>query len=649
MRLAVWALLAALLALAPLPAFAQADGQPRILDQSERIKRFESAIDIRLDGSMHVRETIVVEAAGDRIKRGIFRDFPTRYRDRFNNLIRVGFDVVGVTRDGRPEPYATESISNGVRVRIGDKDVFLNRGEHVYVIEYDTTRQLGFFKDFDELYWNVTGNAWEFVIESAEVTISLPGGAQMLNWSAYTGVQGTTGPGDAALVENMGSSVRIKTTRLLGFNEGLTVAVSWPKGFVQEPSSAERTGNFFADNGAILAGLLGVLGLLGYYYSVWSRDGRDPDGGVVIPRFAPPKDFSPAATRFVRRMGYDRKAFAAAILSMAVKGAITIEDDDGDYALKKTGKGEGNLSPGERRLYAHLLGVRDEIELKQKNHVVVSGAISSLGQSLSNEYEKKYFVTNVFYFAIGIAITIAVVAISVLLTDNPAESAFMSIWIAGFAGASAFLVYKTMELWETVANGAGSRARNLLAAVPVTIMATLFSGATLFGGTAFMGELPWLLPLIYVAAAAINAVFYHLMKAPTALGATIRAEIEGFRMYLGTAEKERMAVLNPPDMTPELFEKYLPYALALDVDHQWSEQFANSASAAGVSDQPAYQPHWYHGNRWERFGAQGFASGLGASLASATAAAATAPGSSSGSGGGGFSGGGGGGGGGGGW
>lgn len=233
-----------------------------------------------------------------------------------------------------------------------------------------------------------------------------------------------------------------------------------------------------------------------------------------------------------------------------------------------------------------------------------------------------------FYFAIGIAITIAVVAISVLLTDNPAESAFMSIWIAGFAGASAFLGYKTMELWETVANGAGSRARNLLAAVPVTIMATLFSGATLFGGTAFMGELPWLLPLIYVAAAAINAVFYHLMKAPTALGATIRAEIEGFRMYLGTAEKERMAVLNPPDMTPELFEKYLPYALALDVDHQWSEQFANSASAAGVSDQPAYQPHWYHGNRWERFGAQGFASGLGASLASATAAAATAPGSS---------------------
>ena len=67
MRLAVWALLAALLALVPLPAFAQADGQPRILDQSERIKRFESAIDIRLDGSMHVRETIVVEAAGDRI------------------------------------------------------------------------------------------------------------------------------------------------------------------------------------------------------------------------------------------------------------------------------------------------------------------------------------------------------------------------------------------------------------------------------------------------------------------------------------------------------------------------------------------------------------------------------------------------------
>jgi uncharacterized membrane protein len=117
---------------------------------------------------------------------------------------------------------------------------------------------------------------------------------------------------------------------------------------------------------------------------------------------------------------------------------------------------------------------------------------------------------------------------------------------------------------------------------------------------------------------------------------------------MGTAEKERLAVLHPPEMTPELFEKLLPFALALDVEHQWSEQFASAASAAGEAAK-SYQPAWYHGRSWDRFGRSGFASTLASSLSTATAAAASPPGRSSGFGGGGFSGGGGGGGGGRGW
>lgn len=125
-------------------------------------------------------------------------------------------------------------------------------------------------------------------------------------------------------------------------------------------------------------------------------------------------------------------------------------------------------------------------------------------------------------------------------------------------------------------------------------------------------------------------------------------KIEGFRMYLSVAEKDRLNALNPPEETPQLFEKYLPYAIALGVEQKWAEKFSNILANASMSGQ-AYAPTWYYGPHWGSGNLTGFSSHLGTSFSHAIAAASSAPGSSSGGGGGGFSGGGGGGGGGGGW
>src|SRR6185503_13964238 len=102
--------------------------------------------------------------------------------------------------------------------------------------------------------------------------------------------------------------------------EGLTVAVRFPKGVVTPPGSVERAGDFLRQNGSVLAAALGVLALLAYYLTAWWHFGRDPARGVVIPLFTPPKGFSAPAVRFVQRMGFDRKTFAASIIGMAVKG-----------------------------------------------------------------------------------------------------------------------------------------------------------------------------------------------------------------------------------------------------------------------------------------------------------------------------------------
>ena len=119
-------------------------------------------------------------------------------------------------------------------------------------------------------------------------------------------------------------------------------------------------------------------------------------------------------------------------------------------------------------------------------------------------------------------------------------------------------------------------------------------------------------------------------------------------MFLSVAEKDRLNFLAPAARTPELFERLLPYALALDVEQQWSEAFSDVLTRAAEGG-GAYHPAWYAGSAWNVHRASAFTSSLGGSLTGAISSSSSAPGSSSGFGGGGGSGGGGGGGGGGGW
>ncbi len=184
------------------------------------------------------------------------------------------------------------SIDNGKRIRIGSAEVFLNNGPHVYEISYRTTRQLGYFEDYDELYWNVTGNSWTFPIERAEAVIQLPPGATIKQHAEYTGRQGASGH-DAEVIEAAGDRYQAHTTRTLAPGEGFTVAVGWPKGFVAAPTWIDKAEDAIKDNLGLFAILGGVLLSLLYYLFAWFRVGRDPPKGTIIPLFAPPTGLGP--------------------------------------------------------------------------------------------------------------------------------------------------------------------------------------------------------------------------------------------------------------------------------------------------------------------------------------------------------------------
>src|SRR5579864_7236228 len=643
------AVLVLLFALLALPAAAQ-ENDSQAGDGSERITSFDSAITVARNGTLSVTETIAVYANGEQIRHGIYRDFPTRYTDKNGTSVHVRFDVTSVTRDGHAEPYATESIDNGVRVRIGDKNTLIETGPHVYTLSYMTARQVGFFDNYDELYWNVTGNGWIFPIEKASATIHLPTGARITQNAFYTGAQGSNAQNaEADLISP--DTIHFSTTEVLGSHEGLTVAVGFAKGAVVPPSAEELRRDFIVDNASAIVALLGVFVLAIFYLTTWWHHGRDPKRGTIIPLFAPPAGLSPEAVRYIHRMSYDRKSFAAALITMEVNGFLTIAQESSTFTLTRTGKSEVQcgLSGSEIAISDALFSSpTDAIELKQTNHTKVQRAISGLKTKLKNECEKNYFVTNGGYFLGGLAMLGLTGGAAAFLSEDAGIAGAILIWLSAWSIGTSFLLHRAYNNWVDVFTGP-SPIGSFFGALFTTVFALPFTAGLFFGIFILGRALPLLASLPLALGGVLAYVFYHLLKAPTALGAHTLDQIEGFKLFLETAEKERLEMLNPPNVTSQMFESFLPYAIALDCENQWSKKFEAQAAAAGIASGQDYTPIWYSGNSFSRLGAAGFASALGSSLGSAAASAATAPGSSSGSGGGGFSGGGGGGGGGGGW
>lgn len=556
--------------------------QPAIYKASEGevINSFHSDIVINKDSTMQVTETIKIVSEGINIKHGIYRDFPTKYTDNNGSNYNVGFNVIGVKRDGNNEEYEVSQEDNGKRVTIGSKNVTLSNGEHTYTIVYITNRQLGYFENNDELFWNVTGNGLAFPIEEASASVTIPK-VLYSSTSALGGYTGANGSTEKNLEYSIGTDGKavFKTTKVLNAGEGLSVYVTFPKGIIQKPSTLEEASYWLQDNTGTLVIFIGAVVSLCIYLFGWIRYGRDPKKGTIIPLYAPPKNLPPEDLRYIRNMGsYDNKILTAAIINMAVNGCIKIEETKAkgkkEYTITKTGKNNIALSPAERVMYKAM---PETLELKQEYNKAVPKIIEKLRNELSGIYKNAYFNSNSGFLAAGIAIAV------------------------------------------------------ISAAVGFGIFNDSLSEIVIIPGIILIAE---------------HFVFWFLLKAPTAEGRKLMDEIEGFKLFLSVTEKDRLNFLNPPDKTPELFEKYLPYALALDVEQKWSKQFAEMFRQM-EEDGIAYSPLWYTGAAWNINNTAYFAGSINDSFSTVISSASVAPGSSSGSGG--FSGGGGGGGGGGGW
>jgi uncharacterized membrane protein YgcG len=553
----------------------------------ERILAYDVDLVVEPDGGLLVTENIRVRAEGQQIRRGIYRDFPVRYKDRSGNNYVVDFQMLGVERDGRPEAYFTENLFNGVRINTGGDDFLPVPADITFTLRYRTTRQLGFFEEHDELYWNATGLGWDFPIDSATARVRLPGevpSAQMQLY-AYTGPSGAQGRDWAAESPEAGVA-SFRTTRGLGPREGLTIVVGFPKGLVAQPSRLQRLGLFLRDNGGVLVGLAGLGLLILFYLWRWNRFGRDPAAGPTFPRYAPPEGFTPGELRMLRRMRHDNDCFSADIVDMAVRGYLHIHQGGKKASepwklVRQPGASVGMLTAHQQAVAEKLFQGKEEVVLKNTEAAQVGGGLREHLKALTKKLTPRYYVLNGGSQLLGWTWSILV--------------GFAAVKVAAGSGVIALVVLAVLTL-------------------------------------------------------ATHITFGYLLKAPTPEGRKLMDEIEGLRMYLGVAERDELKAApvpggEEPSLDAGRYEALLPFAMALDVEGAWTERFTRAVGAAQARES---SPTWYHGRG--PVGAMGLASmssSLGKALSQQISSSSSPPGSSSGGGGGGSSGGGGGGGGGG--
>lgn len=557
---------------------------------AESILDYDVLVQVRADASLEITENITVRAEGANIRRGIYRDFPTRYRDRVGNAVVVDLEVLGVERNGQPEPWFTERRFNGIRINTGNDDYLPVPGEHRFTLRYRTTRQLGFFAEHDELYFNAIAQDWMFPMRSARVEVRLPSPVPVEQMAAegYTGPQGAKG--QDYRVELPGPGVaRWIATRPFSAHEGMTIVLGFPKGLVPEPTGTQRVVWLLKDNRGLLIALVGLVVLLVYCVRRWKQVGRDPAKGVIIARYEPPEGFGPAGLRFMRRRSYDSRCFTADVLAMAVRGHVSIERDKGllkdSWKLKRAGPsgtgGSGSgLDAAQAQLFSKLFtSGRRELDLHKRNATHLQACNQAHSSTLDKQFHPRYFKRN--GGSVGIAFLIgAVFAAAALILSGGAGIVFIGI---------------------------------VIALMTVTLI-----------------------------------VFAILIQAPTPEGRRLLDEIEGLKLYLGVAERDELKSLPGPDAPPKLdaerYEQLLPYAVALEVEEAWTKKFTLAVGAAAAAAATGAIA-WYRGGGVDSL--SGLSKAVGSSLSSAIASSSSPPGSSSGGGGGGSSGGGGGGGGGG--
>lgn len=554
--------------------------------QDFTITDFMDSIVIGRDSSFTVRENISVEF--HRPRHGLYREIPYIYADSLGRNIRTPVNILSVT-DGSDNKikFKTTRKGNIINIRIGDPDKYVS-GRQTYVISYKVENAVLFFDDHDELYWNVTGNYWKAAINNAGCLVSLAGEKTRDLWaSCYTGAIGSTE--SACKYTNSDGLVEFTAGRGLSPGEGLTIAYGWNKGLVSPPSSFKKFLWLInlEQNWVFVIPFISLIVMM----NLWYTRGRDPRVRESITvMYGPPKyneaPLSPAEVGTLIDETIDSRDITATILGLAVKGYIRIEEK----------KEEGIIFDSKDYYLSRVKGPDDSLSLFERE--LMSDMFGSATGIMVSEMKNSFYKN--------------ITSLKKTLYSELVAKKFFSL-----------SPDRTRQAYASA---------GVVSSFLIILLLTFFAGDVIGAVRIFLAGIIAGLPVLGLS---------RFMPAKTKTGSAAYMDVLGFQEFLNRAERDRLIRMKDEN----LFSKFFPYALALDVADNWAKAFE------GIYQQP---PQWYVSPvGFRTFSPAGFSRSVNSAMSSLSSAMFSAPrGSGTGggfSGGGGSSGGGFGGGGGGSW
>jgi uncharacterized membrane protein len=547
-------------------------------DRTLVIERFDAVIDVAPDGSIAVDETIVPRFTGS--WNGIFRTIPVQYRTPQGLNYTLRLDIESVT-DGSGQPLKYESSRERHYRKLKIWVPGATDATRTVKLSYRVSNGLRFFDEHDELYWNVTGDEWEVPIETASARVRLPAGVSGVRATAFRGAFGSTEQSDVAVEPD---GVQVQTSNGLGMREGLTLVVGWNPGVVHRPTAVEKGAQVVYANLPLAIPPLVFLGML----RLWRKRGRDPELAPIATQYEPPAQMTPAELGTLIDGKPDMRDITASIVDLAVRGYMHIAEADNDRFFGLFSSKDYTFTLKKERDTWNALKPHERDLLAAmfggSGTVSLSDLKNKFYKHLPGLREELYgrLVRDGFY------------------SGRPDR--IRLIYIVG--GIVVGLAIGFLSSWIMIRFG-------------MQPVAGIAAG---------------------VASAAIVVSFGWFMPSRTPRGTRELEKVLGFREFLSRVEGDR---LQRVVKTPEMFERYLPFAMALGVEDSWAKAFD------GIYTQP---PSWYTGpGGVGTFRPSSFTNNLAVMSTAAASTMSSAPRSSGGSGfsggssGGGFGGGGGGG------
>ncbi|CAA9305645.1 MAG: hypothetical protein AVDCRST_MAG68-801 [uncultured Gemmatimonadetes bacterium] len=575
-------------------------------EPSIRVRDFDALLVVTQDGTLDVTERLTLGFTGQ--WNGVNRDLSLRHKTAEGRTAALDVEIGSVTDgDGKPLRVEEERIDDGWGRRLKIWVPGARDAERRVVIRYRVANAIRFFYEgsepgpMDELYWNVTGNAWDMPVDRARGRVVLPRGARPRQHAVYTGAAGTTLAASNAESRVTERGLEFAVTRPLESYEGVTVAAGWAPGFVaSRPSERERGVREMVRLWPLALPLLAF----GLSFRAWRRRGRDPEEESIVVRYEPPLGMSPTELGTLIDHEAQMRDITATLVDLAVRGYVGIEERTEEKLM-------GLLSSTEFTF--HRRRPREDWgALAQHEQLYLQGLFQHATTAEASWDELR----------------------AVAHASGPAPEAARGGEQVALSALTDKFYTALPEIRDAVYESLVTRGFYLRRPDQVRTRWMFLAGALLVAGAAGAGWVeglawdgvsPVALAAGMIASAVIVFIFSRVMPARTPAGARAREAALGFREFLGRVESERYRRMVT---SPEMFERYLPHAMAFGVEDRWAHAFEE------IYREP---PRWYSGSG--QFRATDFSSRMSHMSSTAGSTMSSSP-SSSGSGGGGSSGGG---------